>query len=97
MIAFTVTTDLIDANLEGRRFQSPGCMLGKIGSPRNDKNRKGWRLKDDDGEVYLVGLIVFDEASEPEGYFAPLDQFRDSLGCTSIEYQLDGSKAWTQV
>lgn len=56
-----------------------------------DRSAKKFRMKDDDGEVYVEGLIVGDY----EG-FEPLDDYgTPSLGCNTIEYK-EGRK-WEQL
>ena len=47
-----------------------------------------WRLRDDDRNVYFLGLFLGDWGSE-DG-FMPLDYLGAGYGCTSIEYRTTG-------
>lgn len=54
-----------------------------------------FRLKDDDGEVYYVGVMTPELADSPD-ILRPLDDFAmPNAGCTTLEVLADG--VWKQV
>ena len=61
---------------------------------------EAFRMRDDDGELYYSGRILFDHATEleDETELAPLDDFgMPNAGCTTIEYRNSETKKWEAV
>ncbi len=50
-----------------------------------------FRLLDDDGEVYFIGLITDECLNGPEDRaFSPLDELGRGYGCTEMQYRNNG-------
>ena len=89
--AWTITVDHSDGEF---------CSTGQIGPEyppltvdqiKNHPDRKRFRMLDDDGELYVEGVLVDLDGSCT--LFEPLDDYGEcSLGCTSIEYCGPGFK-----
>jgi hypothetical protein len=53
-----------------------------------------FRMLDDDGEIYYVGMLA---GADPEG-FEPLDDFgRPVSGCTEIQHFEPGNNGWVTL
>lgn len=68
-----------------RKVTPDGIVLREV--PLEDMPHR-FRLKDDDGMVYLAG------ASDDSSSFAPLDDYINDLGVTEIEYKNPNTGIW---
>lgn len=53
-----------------------------------------FRLLDDDGEVYYVGVCMNLDGQHQESAFEPLDWSRRRDGCTTMQYRKKGESEW---
>jgi len=86
---WTITRDIIQLDLEGVTGPTSTATLTHD-QIKAHPDAKGFRLLDDDGEVYCIGKAVWE--TDDTG-FEPLDEYgAPSLGVTEIQWlQPDGS------
>lgn len=53
-----------------------------------------FRLFDDDGELYYVGVCDDLDNQDQSGAFEPLDWAMGDSGCTRMDYRKKGEKVW---
>lgn len=101
MYAWTITADWI-ADPDAKRATNANA-VGVIG-PRGTEltaaeiegaeDAIGFRMFDDDGELYYQGFLVGADATG----FEPLDDFgRPNAGCTQIDHYDDAKRAWVRL
>lgn len=69
-----------------KHWQHGNCKASDIHDP------VAFRLLDDDGEVYFIGLLerkAFENAPDYVA-FEPLDAFGTAYGCTELQYKQNG-------
>ena len=68
---WTITKEFVSDPEENIKFQEP----------RGNETLK-FRLLDDDGEVYFIGVMV---PTNDEDMFEPLDEFGEGYGCVQMQ------------
>ena len=91
-----ITKDLQTSKLPGEKslvgLRGPRGVQMTVEEMKAHEKCQRFRMKDDDGEVYVEGVLV-DLSGDASG-FEPLDDYgMGGLGCTSIEYWEKGWKA----
>ena len=93
-MGYKITRDYINENKElvgqgrYRKRDNAGNVIKELTTKDMPHN---FRCKDDDGQIYFGGVTNNDSS------FAPMDDFQDSYGVTSIEYKNKTTGKWEQL